>query len=476
MEKIKEVSDLTHKYAHEIERLRTEARKREADTKEMIEYLGQEVKRKEHANMKLKAHKDELVKTQESDKQIMKTHFEAVLKRAERVFVEKETQLLGSNAKLGKETKNLDEFKALRQGLAEELASTKQKIDANELWHRQQLDDLERKFLAARDRLEKEASARIAHSRKVYKEEVGRELDEDSKRVRQENRKMEKELQRQEDISNRLQAEQDTMTNTIKRLKLDLDLAMQKGVEYGRRHSRQSSTLEEMQERVSVLEKSLMQVLRELEVEREERDVRHEWEIEEAHRQLDVCKLDADGLTEKVKSLSFHAKTVLRQRVEVEKFFLEEITRCDERAKNRRMLEHKVAKTNHNRAIRALAADDDTSLPSVADHNLADFDQQPEAPFEPMMGLDRAQLLRLLYAKVNNADTVAQKPYPRHSFEVRLDPNGRSKKLGSRPNSRDGGGRRRSGHASQQRSIAYDQAGSQQRQPSSSFFITENQS
>lgn len=40
------VADITHKYAHEIERLRADAKKREKDTTDMIHYLEQEVKRK----------------------------------------------------------------------------------------------------------------------------------------------------------------------------------------------------------------------------------------------------------------------------------------------------------------------------------------------------------------------------------------------------------------------------------------------
>jgi hypothetical protein len=46
--------------------------------------------------------------------------------------------------------------------------------------------------VAAKEALQREAAERIAHSRKVYKEEVGKELDYESKLVRKENREMNK--------------------------------------------------------------------------------------------------------------------------------------------------------------------------------------------------------------------------------------------------------------------------------------------
>jgi Skp family chaperone for outer membrane proteins len=93
----------------------------------------------------------------------------------------------------------------MRAELAAELESTKQTILQNERRHKTQLDDLERKFIEAKQRLEQEASDRIAHSRQVYKEEVGKELDMESKQVRKENREMAQELKFHEETNARFQ-------------------------------------------------------------------------------------------------------------------------------------------------------------------------------------------------------------------------------------------------------------------------------
>ena len=59
-------------------------------------------------------------------------------------------------------------FRKMRGELASELESTKEIIHKNERKHKAHLDDLERKFVAARQRLEQEANDKIAQSRKVF--------------------------------------------------------------------------------------------------------------------------------------------------------------------------------------------------------------------------------------------------------------------------------------------------------------------
>jgi hypothetical protein len=213
---------------------------------------------------------------------------------------------------------------------------------------------------------------------------------------------MEKELQKQEDTSNRLQSSRDRMAQTIHRLNMDLDLAKQKSVEYGKRHERQRGSLTGAQDRTKVLERSLMHVLRECEVDREDRDMQGRQELEDASRQLEELKHEAQSKSEEMKFLTAHAKTVLRQRSEVERFFLEEIQKCDEYVKSRRMLNHKAAKVNHNRAIRSLAAvPDDEGFWAGGDQVGAQLPFEAE-PIQ-VLGLDRARLLRLVYSKINNA-------------------------------------------------------------------------
>ena len=102
-ELIKKTAKLTHTYAKDIEHLRAESKKRERDSTDMVLYLEQEVKRKENANLKLEKHVEELQAMQTNDEKTMKRHFEDTLKRAEKVFLVKERQLVEKNNQLQEE-------------------------------------------------------------------------------------------------------------------------------------------------------------------------------------------------------------------------------------------------------------------------------------------------------------------------------------------------------------------------------------
>jgi hypothetical protein len=114
----------------------------------MVNFLEQEVKRKDMANKTLSKQLRELTQaqvaispsahtasldTQVADKKLMKRHFEKTLKQAEKLFLEKESQLLAQNKQLMQEASNLSQFKQMRHELAAELEKTTEVIAQNEV-------------------------------------------------------------------------------------------------------------------------------------------------------------------------------------------------------------------------------------------------------------------------------------------------------------------------------------------------------
>lgn len=76
-----------------------------------------------------------------------------------------------------KEIVDLRLFKQMRADLVAELDATKEAMKQTDIRHRQQVEELERRFNIAREKLEQEAAARIARVRQVYKDEVGKGKD-----------------------------------------------------------------------------------------------------------------------------------------------------------------------------------------------------------------------------------------------------------------------------------------------------------
>lgn len=183
---------------------------------------------------------------------MLKKQYESTLKRAEQVFLHKESQLLERNKQLMQEVSDLSLFKKMRFDLAQELGLTKTTIHKNEVRHKDQLDDLQKKFILAEAKLRQEAAERIAHSRKVYKEEVGKELDLESKQVRQQNIEMSRELKFHESRSNELKKENEKLFAALKRLKIDVSVTNQKEQEYAKRGLRQSKQIKDLSGKVRV--------------------------------------------------------------------------------------------------------------------------------------------------------------------------------------------------------------------------------
>lgn len=453
-EKVKCTGELTHKYARQIADLREQAKKREQDSTDMVLYLEQEVKRKENANTKLSRHVKELEAMQISDTKTMKRHFEATLKRAEKVFLAKESQLLEKNQELTKEVNALNQFKLMRNEFTSELEATKTKINQNEIRHRQQLDALEKMFLLARTRLERDASERISQSRKVYKEEVGRELDMDSKKVREDNRRMERALQSQQECSDRLQENVTNMQTSIKVLKMDLDLSRQKDKEYIRKHKRNQIKMNDAQEEVKNMEQALRQLLKEQDNEAEHTDKRSRSELELLEEQVNKYQLELENVIRMLEKFRIHAKTVLQQKKETENFFLTEVQTEMENIKQQKLLQHQQAKIDYSNSIRNRVGgslrnrDLDHIYPTVlraqsAPHrdelgldlknnnqttnntntNMGEIKEATD-PIEELTGLPRLTLLRMIYARINNASVQhmlgPENSLPPHSFQSEI--------------------------------------------------------
>ena len=90
------------------------------------------------------------------------------------LFLSKEQALLTRQSELMAELLDLRLFAQMREDLLKELETTKGAMRETEARHREQLQELERRFLLARQQLEAEAAARINRSRATYKEEVGK--------------------------------------------------------------------------------------------------------------------------------------------------------------------------------------------------------------------------------------------------------------------------------------------------------------
>mmetsp|Transcript_31776 Transcript_31776/g.62061 ORF Transcript_31776/g.62061 Transcript_31776/m.62061 type:complete len:263 (-) Transcript_31776:31-819(-) len=169
-----------------------------------------------------------------------------------------------------------------------------------------------------------------------------------------------------------------------------------------------------------------------------------------------------------------HGQTVLDQRTDIQNFFLQELRTAEDTIKRRRALHVAAAKAHHQLALRDLAAagtgervmpkpptvpvtptilkrhrqrgsetssgaakEGSSTRASVRNWRGAgggggggeweevgeDFghEQDQEDPLVRLSGLDRASLLKLLYAKINKYSVASQRAVQPHSFSIHIN-------------------------------------------------------
>jgi hypothetical protein len=322
-----------------------------------------------------------------------------------------------------KEVSDLSLYKKMRHDLAKELELTKQTIQKNEERHKRQLDELERKFIAAKEALQKEAAERIAHSRKVYKEEVGKELDYESKLVRKKNREMSKELKFHEKRSNELMTENQRLQALVKKLKIDMSLTEEKEKAYALRGVKQKRLIREATEKQKALEMSLTQALREFDLEREATEMENSRVVQELQQGVDKNRHIAVLRDKELRVIRKNAKVLLKNRQEMEQFFLEAMDTVKQQIREERRAEHALAVQTHQHHIRSLAQN------SASGQRYAARTPAPRAPskdveLKDLTLEDREKVLRLLFSKINNVQARNSSHLPPHSFDISVHQEG----------------------------------------------------
>jgi hypothetical protein len=417
-QRLEEVSGRSHKFAREIERLRAAAKASEAEAEARVKFLQDELTRKEQANKTLTRQVQELVDAKSVDKSATKTYLEATLKRAEELFLSKEGAMLAREKDLLVQLADLTAFKEIREALIAELELTKRTMRESETKHRTQLEELERRFLAARNRLEAEAAEKLTRSKQLYKEEVGQELDLESRYVRTENARLSRELTVQVSVAQQMHKASDKAGKELSQLKLDHSLQVARFEELTKQHIRLRKHAEDVAGKVRTLEDALSVSLRSADTERAATAARHAGELTALQRALEQTRAALAGKELEARALRKHAQVLLDARSEMESFFTDALDAAKQEVLARQRLQYEQAKAAHQSRMRDLARGrggaatgplgEAMLLPPLAPSGkVALAELSPE---------ERFGVIRKLYAKVRGVKLAEHVRLPPHTL------------------------------------------------------------
>lgn len=428
-----EVSErVSNEVSGELGRLKMELSRKMKETTEMVKYLEAEVRRKDLMAKRMEKQLKDLEETHSSDLHMMERQFENTCKYMEKIFMEKERQILEKNMTLDKQIKDLAEFQAMRTSLANELEQTKLTIFKNERSHKLQLDELEKKFLSARDGLQREAAARIANSRATYKLEVGKELEAESTAVRLENEKLRDRLRTHEATSDRLQKQHQNLTTRIHELKQDLELRNQQNEEYLKKSLHQTRTINTLTEEVKTSEDTLLRRLREQDESRKSKAESHRAALLPLQQELIEVQSQSKSADRQHARLRREGQRLLREKEDTSRFFLEALQETRRNQERKKALQKKERQLLQQAQLRELTLPPSlrTRLPFIHGGGGGSevgggtdatrlFDQSTLAMGDLTLD-EREKVLRLLYAKISHIPSSITMTLPAHSFDIQL--------------------------------------------------------
>ena len=391
--------------------LKDDSDKQEHDSQLVLKFLRDDAERKDELIESLK-------KTINQQRELFAAQREDERRAAAEELASVRQELTAREAKLSRELSEaqdelmrLQEFKEQKQNMERALEQGELEREGMREDHKLALDNLERKFLEEKNRLQKEYKQMLAEMKKASQEEAVERLDQSTKKILFENRRMAEELRLQVGETDELQKAKKTLEEDNKKLRREVALNEQSVKEYAKQGFRQSKEIKELSARVKSLERTLSQSVQNFEREKDAI-------AKEDMRKIAEVELDSQGLrqlvrlkTKEVSHMKRLAAIILQKRNEVETFLLDSIEFVKAEIGRRRAEEERSMPRSRGR-LPALNASKPSNLPASAEEHI---------DIRDLTWDDRERVLRLLFAKINNSAPFPQMPPHPLSDEGRGD-------------------------------------------------------
>ena len=431
--------------------LKIKRAKGEKDTHEFVAYFQKELEKKDDRIADYREQLTQLKLRHSQTIEEMKTSYERKLGKLEE---ESSTTVerLQMRLKIAEdELTMLNEFKEIKEIVEQKLLAKEKELEAHKDHHELTIQQLERKFLEEKRKMKQEQEKRIAEIKRLAREEAQKGLDSDTRKIVTDNRRMAHELRFQLQTTEELQREKRIVEEDNKKLKREVVLNVEKEQLYAKRGTSFNREKRELQAKIESLERSLSQVVRDFEKERETAEVSTRQQIEELVLNNGGLKQLLRLKNKELTNIRQLAQVILDQRTEVEQYFLDALEQVKDEIRKKREDEYKVAVSEYRNAMRRATQSKNVKFPAIRApsqflSNNSEMSPHPSAPsvastrnnissvslsrnnrsslesalrppdgpnkrvdLRDLSWEDRERVLRLLFAKINNVQSQVEK-------------------------------------------------------------------
>jgi len=305
--------------------------------------------------------------------------------------------------RLKREIEDMEVFKERRFQMATELEKANNEIKATKAMHREDVRQMERKFLQIRSKMQKEMEHRITNFKSECRSVVLKEIDKESQKLRLVNVQMSDEIRFHAKNSNELRKQLKIMKEKVNKQKMELDLAKQKDDMQSKRGAKQAGTIRRLRSDKHDLDDTILALKDEL-VDLSEAYTKLREAYETPTDEVATLRHHLAVKTGEVKRIKSLAQRILDQRGDVERFFLSSLEQVKEEIRKKKKRESKKQKKDKVLQLLALTKGKPmTAKNSTAREAAAKSMDNRRVDLSELSLEDRERVLRLLFSKINTS-------------------------------------------------------------------------
>lgn len=345
-----EYRESTRTLLHENEKLQTQVAQTEKDTIDVISFLKLEDTKKDVQITRLQNVIKDMKKEYRQEKQTLINDYSSEVEELQKNLAQKtsEVKLMQSELKLVKE------FRRKRAHMQKELDEIKDKVFHTDKQHRETLEKIERKFFEEKIRLQQEASRKISELAERAHTEAVSNLDETTQSIYKENVRLNEALTYHVQVADDLLQVKQKLQENNKKLCGEKEMnsfIVEEKVIHAKKLEKQ---VKELRNKVSNLEHTLTQIIKENQSEKD--DLYKRFEREQELNKIELARLQrtVELKTKELNRVKRLAKNILDQRSEVESFFMDSLEHVkSEIVQNRSQYRRDAEMAYHQRMVAA---------------------------------------------------------------------------------------------------------------------------
>mmetsp|Transcript_43042 Transcript_43042/g.69851 ORF Transcript_43042/g.69851 Transcript_43042/m.69851 type:complete len:487 (-) Transcript_43042:94-1554(-) len=418
----------------ENEQLLLDLQRKERDALEVTGFFEDEVRKRDEAFKSLQAAYLAAKDSWGKEREQLEVSWHQKHKELSEKTESQEHSLLQEVHILTEENKVLSEYKENRLLVLAKLQYAEQRVTEQEELHRAEMLALERKYIADKVHIEKEADDHLAELKKRVEEDVVERLDESTKRILQQNRRMGEELRLHVTESEELEKKTKLLDEQNRSLKRELAVTQDLQKEWAAKGQKQSKEIKDLHAKVKSLERSLEQVVKELEDERARTSSANVAAASESQSEIAALKKLVKIRNKEYRQIRKLATEIINQRTEVETFFLDALDYVKRERQAQLDEERRAGQEAYRQQMKEATLKPGVKFPTIRPTTLKTDptgitgpSQLPTLPgqkvdIKDLTWDDKERVLRLLFAKINNSTAVVP-PLPPHLLDTELGDN-----------------------------------------------------